>query len=312
MTSIHEDEQTFYAHGKLLLSGEYMVLKGAKALAIPLNKGQSLRIKRSGHEGIIWKAFHPGGDWFSAEFASSLSIKRTTDIAMAHSLVKILKAALNLKDTYTDFMNGTEITTHLEFLPGWGWGSSSTLISNIARWLNINPYELLSATFGGSGYDIACATASSSLFYQIKGNDIPEVKPTRFNPPFTDQLLVVYLNKKQSSAEAIKNHLLSANNLNESIERISRISWQMGTEESIEKFMDLMNEHESIISRLIGVPALKEKAFKDFPGVVKSLGAWGGDFFLALSEMNVSETEKYFQEKGLKSFFRINEITLNI
>ena len=39
--------QTFYSNGKLLLTGEYLVIDGAKALAIPTQKGQSLSVKET-------------------------------------------------------------------------------------------------------------------------------------------------------------------------------------------------------------------------------------------------------------------------
>ena len=42
--------------------------------------------------------------------------------------------------------------------------TSSTLIANLAKWSNVDPYILLSETFGGSGYDIACASAKKALF----------------------------------------------------------------------------------------------------------------------------------------------------
>jgi mevalonate kinase len=37
--------QTFYSHGKLLISAEYAVLDGALALALPTKFGQSLHIE---------------------------------------------------------------------------------------------------------------------------------------------------------------------------------------------------------------------------------------------------------------------------
>ena len=37
--------QTFYSNGKLLITGEYVVLDGAKALALPTKFGQSLVVK---------------------------------------------------------------------------------------------------------------------------------------------------------------------------------------------------------------------------------------------------------------------------
>ncbi len=50
--------QTFYSNGKLLLTGEYLVIDGAKALAIPTKKGQSLSVKETeGGSQLIWKSW---------------------------------------------------------------------------------------------------------------------------------------------------------------------------------------------------------------------------------------------------------------
>ena len=48
----------FKSNGKFLLTGEYLVLKGATALALPLKKGQSLDVEiLDGNEGLIhWDA----------------------------------------------------------------------------------------------------------------------------------------------------------------------------------------------------------------------------------------------------------------
>ena len=59
------------------------------------------------------------------------------------------------------------ITTKLTFPRAWGLGTSSTLISLIAQWAKCDPFELLFEAFGGSGYDIACATANSPISYQL-------------------------------------------------------------------------------------------------------------------------------------------------
>ena len=56
---------------------------------------------------------------------------------------------------------GTRVETQLEFPREWGLGSSSTLISNLGLWAETDPYDLLSATLGGSGYDIAAARSES-------------------------------------------------------------------------------------------------------------------------------------------------------
>lgn len=309
---MHKKNQTsikLHANGKLLLSGEYLVLHGAKALAIPLKSGQTLETTPHSGADLIWKATHPTGRWFEAQFNDQLEILKTSDLEKAKKLQEILSQADKLTKEPFDF-TGIEIHTHLEFDPYWGWGSSSTLISNVARWMNVDPYKLLEKTFGGSGYDIACATAYTPVFYSLT-NQQAQIEPVSFNPPFADKLWVVYLNRKQSSAEAIKTHI-SKNKVNDLLlNRISKISKQMTSEISERVFMELMAEHESLVGEFIGQQPIRKRLFNDFPGQIKSLGAWGGDFILALSQTSDRETKKYFQTKGLNILFSLKDIKLD-
>ena len=60
--------KALHAHGKFLLTGEYFVLNGAQALAVPLSKGQHLSVE-SFPEGnsISWKSLDVNGRvWFEA------------------------------------------------------------------------------------------------------------------------------------------------------------------------------------------------------------------------------------------------------
>ena len=60
----------YHSNGKLLLTGEYVVLDGAKALAIPTRYGQSLEVIPSEKNGIHWKSLDPQGTvWFSSHFS---------------------------------------------------------------------------------------------------------------------------------------------------------------------------------------------------------------------------------------------------
>jgi hypothetical protein len=44
---------------------------------------------------------------------------------------------------------------------------------------------------------------------------------------------------------------------------------------------------------------------------VKSLGAWGGDFFLAsTNKWTFEEVRKYFENKGLMTVFKWNDLIL--
>ncbi|MBZ4677188.1 MAG: hypothetical protein JG782_1808 [Anaerophaga sp.] len=259
---------------------------------------------------LAWKATHPEGSWFSALFNPDLTVKETTNRQLATSLKDILNKAAQLKGR-RDVLSGKEIITHLEFSPDWGWGSSSTLISNLSEWLNINPYHLLSETFGGSGYDIACATADGPVFYRLTQSGKPEVNVAAFDPPFIDNLWIGYLNRKQNSTMAVRHHLDGLKNAEKEIEKISDISLRMSNETSEEKFMNLMAEHEGIISSITGLVPLKKRLFPDFPGAVKSLGAWGGDFFLVLSPWPEDDTKEYFQTKGFKTLFRLRDVKLD-
>ncbi len=73
----------------------------------------------------------------------------------------------------------------------------------------------------------------------------------------------------------------------------------------------MIAEHEKIISATIKKPTIKSTHFSDYPGELKSLGAWGGDFFLAASPMTEKETKKYFNQKGLETIFSWKELILN-
>ena len=58
-------ETNFYSHGKLLLTAEYLVLDGAKALAVPTKKGQFLKDADAEKNTLSWKSIdHKGKIWF--------------------------------------------------------------------------------------------------------------------------------------------------------------------------------------------------------------------------------------------------------
>ena len=308
----------YQAHGKFLLTGEYLVLKGALALALPLKLGQNFEVSLTDTDThrLHWIARQPEGPWFSALFdTDTLRPISTDDLTKAEKLASILNAVRQLKPTA--FYGGDlRFHTHLDFNPEWGLGSSSTLIANLARWAKVDPYELLKLTFGGSGYDIACATAEGPIYYQIK-TEVPEpvegptVKPIDFHPSFADHLFFIYQGQKQSSSKEVKAFLEKANpvDLQKDIDSISWISHAVPQCQSLDEFGMLMQCHERIISRCIGQEPV-QKRFPDFEGVLKSLGAWGGDFILAATEWDENQVKAYFKEKGLEVVFGYKEMVL--
>ena len=323
--------QQYHSHGKFLLTGEYLVLKGALALALPLKLGQSLQVSLADTDThrLHWITQQPDKPWFSVLFDSdTLEPISTDDPAKAEKLSSILKAVRQLKPTA--FFGGDMcFRTHLEFNSEWGLGSSSTLIANLARWANVNPYELLKLTFGGSGYDLACATAEGPLYYQLHNLEpalrqtqkteavelvetpTPTVKPVDFQPSFAEHLFFVYQGQKQSSSKEIKAFLEKANptDLQKDIEAISEISRAVPKCDSLDEFGLLMQCHERTIARCIRQEPV-QKRFPDFEGVLKSLGAWGGDFILAVTQWTENQVKAYFKEKGLEVIFGYKEMVL--
>jgi mevalonate kinase len=308
----------YQSHGKFLLTGEYLVLKGALALALPLKLGQTLSVETCHGASLQWDANKTDSPWFSVTLnPKTLEIVDCNDQVKAEKLSQILKAVKQLNPKAFE-NNGLKFTTHLDFDPNWGLGSSSTLIANLARWANVNPYELLKLTFGGSGYDIACATAEGPIYYQVKAEvpepvegPTPKVENVDFNPPFAEHLFFIYQGQKQSSSKEIKAFLGKANpaDLQNDIEAISDISRAVPKCQSLDEFAMLMQCHERIIARCIGQEPV-QKRFPDFEGVLKSLGAWGGDFILAATVWDKSQVEAYFKKKGLEVVFGYKELSL--
>ena len=72
---------SFFANGKLLITGEYLVLNGALALAVPTKKGQTLLFEDEQGSSLNWESLDPDNNcWFSCKFSSKdLTIIKTSD-----------------------------------------------------------------------------------------------------------------------------------------------------------------------------------------------------------------------------------------
>ena len=190
-------KQSFYSNGKLLITGEYFILDGAKGLALPTTCGQDLIVAPKSDKVLTWKSFSNTGEtWLEAEFdlprlrLISATYEASEDggnDTLAESLRDILIAVRELNPDFLINSNGLEVHTNLTFPRNWGLGTSSTLIVNIAGWANVDPYKLLQITFGGSGYDIACAKAQGPVVYNLNAGNA-EVLDVTFDPPFKDEL----------------------------------------------------------------------------------------------------------------------------
>jgi mevalonate kinase len=298
---MEKSEKRFRSNGKLMLSGEYLVLHGAWSLAVPTRLGQSLAVKEIGRKGtLLWKTKVVSKLWMDCEIdPDSWQIIFTDKPDHTRKLVRVLKAATEISGD-TEWLKGKEAVSEVEFDIEWGLGSSSSLISNIAWWAGIDPFRLSVSVSPGSGYDIACARSDQPLLYRT-GDVIPEYKPIDFQPPFHERLAFVYLGRKQDSVSSIRNYLNKALVLEKDISNISAITEKLCRTRRLDEFEDLMREHEDILSHILGLPTVKQGLFQDYHAGVKSLGAWGGDFVMVTMHQEWPEVKAYFSAKGMET-----------
>ncbi len=301
--------QAFYSNGKLLITGEYVVLDGALSLAIPTKYGQSLKVEPIKERHIEWISFDKLNQvWYQGKFVLSdtQAVVPESHDRISAGLSNILNAAMVMNPGFLKNGKGFKVRTEMDFDRDWGLGSSSTLINNMAQWAEIDAFQLLERTIGGSGYDIACARYNTPILYQITDKG-PTVKAVDFDPKFKSDLHFVHLNIKRDSQVAVKYYQQSGAVDQTIIDRISELTSAMVQAESLEDFSARVEEHERLISEILKRPTIKAELFSDFPGCIKSLGAWGGDFILVGSK---SVVNPYFEEKGFKTIIPYQDMIL--
>ncbi|MBT8283376.1 MAG: GHMP kinase [Muriicola sp.] len=301
-------KETFRSNGKLLLTGEYAVLDGALALGLPTKLGQELSIEPGSGKGLQWKSVDEEQNvWFETTFTEvelkpNASISKGSDIR--NTLLTLLREAVNLNPEFLDKMKSSLATSQLEFSRKWGLGSSSTLINNIAQWAGVDAFTLLWNGFSGSGYDIACAQHNQPLIYTLR-NKVPEIELLEYNPPFRKSLFFVHLNRKQNSRAAISHYRKNVANQQGFLTQISEITRAVTSCSELSEFETLMLEHEELLSDALQLQRIQDQLFPDFKGVIKSLGAWGGDFVLATGNESI---RSYFNKKGYQTILAYDEL----
>lgn len=302
--------RSWYAHGKLLITGEYLVLEGAKALAMPIKPGQYLTLKQHDGDKLFWNAIKPDGLWFQAVFdLPDFKVSKSTDKRLGERLLFILRNTRQMNPGFLRDNSGVEVETTLEFDPEYGFGSSSTLIANIAKWANVDPFELQKLTFGGSGYDIACASLKDPIIYWLdKGK--PMFEHVSIDYDFTDRIYFVYLGKKQSSVESIGHFRQRSKVLKRDISEMNDITREFLFCKTIDEFEKLVVQHEVLMSRLLKMKRVQTTRFPDHKGIAKSLGGWGGDFVLMTRHSGKRDFESYLRKKGYSIFYRFDDLIL--
>ena len=300
------ESQSYYSNGKLLITGEYAVLEGALSLALPTKFGQELNVFQTKQSSLVWESFtHTGACWFQTKFDLNQLASPSED-PIENTLKQILFAAQKINPSFLKEPSGVKVQTRLSFPNNWGLGTSSTLINNIAAWAKVDAFELLQNSFGGSGYDIACAQENTPIHYQRAGGT-QKATPISFEPTFSEHLYFVYLNQKQDSKEGIRLYKSMAKGKETLCVEISEITKKISKATTLNEFETLLIFHEQLIAKALRLTPVKERLFGDYLGAVKSLGAWGGDFVLATGDKT---TPAYFKEKGYSTVLTYKEMIL--
>ncbi|AQX04626.1 30S ribosomal protein S6 [Elizabethkingia meningoseptica] len=300
------NKQQFFSHGKLLLTSEYFVLDGAKALAVPTRLGQELSVEiiDDRKSCIYWETYRENILWLTTCIDyKNLEVTETNKEDASAFILKIFRTLKELRSDKLEHNTSYILKSNVQFPENYGLGSSSTLMNNLADWAGIDAFLLNDLALGGSGYDIAVAKEGAPVLYTRKENE-KIVETVNYKPTFSEQLLFVHLNKKQDSREGIRMYR-EKDKSPDLINFFSALTDDILKCPDLENFSLLMEEHEKVMSNFLKIPPVKEKYFKNAPSFFKSLGAWGGDFILTTK---FRDYESYFLHNGFPNFFSYEKI----
>ena len=120
----------YFSPGKLLLSGEYLVLRGARCLSLPTRFGQHLQVEEADEPHIAW-CVRDQEDRIVYESSWTLDgrLIGSSGAAWDEQVGRTLKAVLKQGKQE----RGVRLRFQLDHPSEWGLGSSATLVANIAR-----------------------------------------------------------------------------------------------------------------------------------------------------------------------------------
>ncbi|TVQ91287.1 MAG: hypothetical protein EA393_04760 [Bacteroidetes bacterium] len=293
--------EKIFSHAKLILMGEYAVLHGADAVCLPLKTGQLLKVNEDNSTRIKWK--WTWNEQILADFILDTETLQITENPTGKPdwAVKLIKL---IRQSNPDFLRNKGCSLHFEnyFPPQWGLGSSSATISSLCRLAGVNAYPVNEKLMGGSGADIACTTAKSWFLYRKK-LPLPQTWHIPFEYPFLNNTFFIYSGQKKDTAGHLKEMSTKKNSkMNADWLKINEYVYRFLAPKETSDLLEIIEHHELFISGKIGIEPVANQ-FSDFQGGIKSLGAWGGDFLMAVSMQPAAAVRKYFIDKGFTDIF---------
>lgn len=279
--------QTYFAPGKILLAGEYTVLLGMEALAVPVKQGQWLEFfafsTPSNQPRILYfKAIDSeGGCWIENKFDLD---SQTWENPISDELESFNKVITMVPWDFWEAQTSYRLETRLEFGRETGLGSSSTFIALMSECFRLDPQKLQEEIFKGSGYDVAVACLGKPLTFW-RNEQGAHFRSWDLQPRLTEDWRVVFLGEKvdsRKSASAIIDGLetmLSEPFYKQQFERVLHIIRDADNTQSIEAALEM---YQLLLAQLLEMNT-PYKQFNLTPvkqGLCKWLGAWGGDMLL--------------------------------
>lgn len=330
--SAYAPYRDFYGRGKILLTGEYGILMGAKSLALSVLPGQrmTVRFRASQDPHLYWRAIDVQGElWFEEKLELWHFNPRPwhehestagSETQVHERLQKLLIAARLLNPHFLRESQDVFVETRLDFPLHWGLGSSSTLIYMVAQWAQVKPQELHRQVSQGSGYDVLCAGESvRSLLLQRQSDGMKDGflrRNLNLDQLLLNDLYLLPLGQKKWTELEVQNfnQLVKQKTAPEQerfVAQISSCTQQWIGARDRQQLMAVAAEHESVVGEFVGKTPVQQRFFDDFPGVVKSLGAWGGDLVLFIpkdQESSAQLMQDYREKKFLPAFIPLSTL----
>lgn len=293
----------WYAHGKVLLCGEYAVMAGLESLALPVVYGQWLKlweVKTDSNASIVWQSIDKEGkEWFSCKLDPiDMHIVDCTDVAIAEKLIQLLQFVKTIKPTFFNQSN-IRIETECEFDRTWGLGTSSTLVILISQWTGVDAFALQNAVFNGSGYDVAVGQTGKPIAYWLDPNG-PNWEPWNLPSTITENWYLAFPGKKVNSKNALINTSHKITTLKDDIflwKQLNMCISAIKNPVSVAMTEAMLEMWQALLSSALELP----RTYDDLGiepikgGLCKWLGAWGGDIIL-INQKTLQQNESIFSE----------------
>lgn len=271
-----------------MLAGEYAVMCGVEALALPVRAGQWQHVWEMPAKGVsklVWQSKDADGSvWFECRVDTDIMhVSETTSETYSDTLLRLLFCIKEQKPELFLHKN-IRIETECEFNRSFGLGSSSTLVCNLAKWSGVNAHLLQERAFGGSGYDVAVGNLGRPLVYWLENNE-SNWSSWQLHPDFTDDWYLAFPGEKQNSRDSlagVKAQLDKMSNDVALLQQMNACIQAIKSPRSLPMLEAMLEMWQALLSQRLDLPRPYETLGLSpvKGGLCKYLGAWGGDVLL--------------------------------